>query len=164
MSLPVIELCPPSDFAALRPVVLDAIHGSRGRYDPEQCRIWAAHLPSTADWSERLSSQKVFVARKNERICGFMTLEPDGLVDLAFIDPDFQGTGLFGRLYELVEQSARAARLERLTVKASLNAAGPFKRVGFTKVSRGKMPLTGATLIRFYMEKRLQDETGKGSK
>lgn len=161
---PVIETCHPSDFERLRPVVLDAIGGPRSRYDTAQSKIWAEHLPSPAEWKHRLAHQRVFVAREGAQVCGFMTLEQDGLIDLAFIHPDYQGTGLFSRLFQAIEMHARGAKIERLTVKASLNAAGPFERAGFTKVGRGTMPLTGAILERFYMEKTLRGSNGANAK
>lgn len=161
---PVIETCQPSDFERLRPVVLDAIGGPRSRYDTAQSKIWAEHLPSSAEWKHRLAHQQVFAASEGSRVCGFMTLESGGLIDLAFIHPDYQGTGLFSRLYQAIEMHARAAKMARLTVNASLNAAGPFERAGFKKVERGTMPLTGASLERFYMEKILRGSNGVNEK
>ena len=151
-----IEVARAVDDQRLRQVVVDAINGPRSRYDRTQTAAWADHLPSSNAWSERLASQEVFAACDGTRIFGFMSLTPSGLVDFAFIHPEYQETGLFGRLFDAVEREARARGIAQLSVKASVNAKGPFLKAGFTLIEREEAPLGDVTLTRFHMTKPLR--------
>ncbi|NNJ75056.1 MAG: GNAT family N-acetyltransferase [Anderseniella sp.] len=52
---------------------------------------WSEKVPDTDEWRERLQSQHSFVAQLNTRLVGFMTLDGDGHIDLAFVVPDLIG-------------------------------------------------------------------------
>lgn len=45
----------------------------------------------------RLDRQAIAIARDETRVIGFMTLEPGGYIDFAYIRPKAQRTGLFRR-------------------------------------------------------------------
>jgi putative acetyltransferase len=76
-------------------------------------------------------------------------------IDFAFIRPEAQGSGLFRRLFELVEAHARAANEARLWVHASLMAQPAFAAVGFSVVEHQNVQIGDQIFQRAMMEKPL---------
>ena len=76
------------DAAAAARVFFDAVHHAPGnRYDAAQLRAWTAAPPDTRTWRQRLASQTCFVAERQGAVIGFMTIDRDGYIDLAFVAP-----------------------------------------------------------------------------
>ncbi|QDP19868.1 GNAT family N-acetyltransferase [Sphingomonas xanthus] len=146
-----------SECEQLRSLMLAAILHPASRYDAEQSRTWANNVPAIANLQERLAPQQLVLAVEEEVLQGFMSLADDGLIDLAFIAPEYQGTGLFAALLTDVERAASARGLAWLGAKASLNAVGPFQRRGFSVLDREDvtLPGSGRSLTRFHVEKPL---------
>ena len=86
---------------------------------------------------------------------GFMTLDDDGYIDLAFVAPAHQRRGIGGRLYARIETLAREAGIERLHSQASYLVRGLFERRGWTVIREQQIERAGVTLTNFAMEKRL---------
>jgi putative acetyltransferase len=63
--------------------------------------------------------QWCWVAEEDGRMTGFMSLCPDGLLDMAFVIPEVMGKGTAAALYDTLLAKARAVELPRLTVIAS---------------------------------------------
>lgn len=144
------------EYDAIGRLVFDAIHSGASLYTPEQRRAWLPEPKAGPDWQKKLEEQAVWVGHSPEKgLIGVITLRPDGYVDLAFILADWQGRGLFGRLYAALEVHARDADLDRLWVHASLHAEPAFARYGFTRLRADPVDRAGETLMRFEMEKRL---------
>ena len=141
------------DHDQLGQVMFDAIRGGRSAYTAEQCKAWVPEVRRGADWSKRLSAQSIFVAEVDDEIVGFLSLAESGYVDLAFIRPKHQGTGLFRLLYERLEQTARERGEKRLWVHASLMAQPAFTAMGFEIVREEFVEIRGETFRRFEMEK-----------
>jgi putative acetyltransferase len=84
-----------------------------------------------------------------------MSLAAGGYVDFAYIRPAAQGSGLFRRMYERIEQRARERGDVLLWVHASPMAQPAFAAVGFAVRHSEAVEIGGETLQRFEMEKRL---------
>ena len=52
---------------------------------------------------------------------GFMTLDTDGYIELAFVRSDLSGRGIGQSLYKLIEARVVADGIERLTTEASVS-------------------------------------------
>ncbi|MEE4210297.1 MAG: GNAT family N-acetyltransferase [Parvularcula sp.] len=144
-----------TEWEELRQIVHDAVADERSAYDAVQTAAWAAHVPDADEWTKRIENQTVIVATRSSNVVGFMTLKGDGLLDLAFIHPQHQRTGVFRSLYKAIVAAARDQGIERLETKASLNACQPFRAMGFDIIEREKATLDGVTLERFRMQQRL---------
>lgn len=144
------------DASALARVFFRAVHiGARFDYSRRQRRAWALR-PPRADWiRKRLNGQDVFVATRHDRPVGFMTLRPDGYLDMAFVDPAFAGRGLAKRLYGAVLTAAKEHGLESLFTDASFPARRFFRARGWSVRRVRKITRRGAVLINFRMERRL---------
>ena len=133
-----------------------AVHeGAAALYSEEQRVAWAPAVPDARAWAERLGSARSVVAERNGKVLGFMSLTPEGLIDLAFVAPEAMGAGIGRRLYEAIERTARNEAMERLFTDASLVARPFFARQGFALVRQQTVTRRGVSLTNFRMEKWL---------
>ena len=89
------------------------------------------------------------------RYVGFMSLAENDYIDFAYVRPVAQGTGIFRRLYEATERTARERGDARLWVHASLMAQPAFSAMGFSVTRKEVVRIGGQDLERFEMAKDL---------
>jgi len=148
------------DAEATARIYFDAVRiGAQDYYDEAQRQAWAASVPDTPPWRARLRSQASFVAERDGAIVGFMTLKPDGCIDLAFVAPEAMGTGVARQLYERLLAEAVAMGLRRLHTEASHLARPFFERQGWSVVKQQTVERDGVALTNFVMEKDLVQRT-----
>jgi putative acetyltransferase len=150
-----IRRASPADFAALGDVFHASVREGAGQYTEAQRAAWSPAPRAGEAWAAHLGAQAVWLAEMDARPLGFLTLTPDGYVDLAYILARAQGQGLFRRLYEALEGDARRHGIARLWTDASLHAKAPFEAVGFTAAYAETVERAGERLKRFRMEKTL---------
>ncbi len=144
------------DAEATARIYFDAVRvGARDHYDEAQRRAWASAVPDTPPWRARLRSQASFVAERDGAIVGFMTLKPDGCIDLAFVAPQAMGTGVARQLYERLLAEAAAMGLRQLHTEASHLARPFFERQGWSVIKQQTVERDGVALTNFVMEKDL---------
>lgn len=137
-------------------IFFDAIRlGTTEYYDERQRKAWAEKVPDTDEWRKRLQGQHSFVAEVNATLVGFMTLNADGHIDLAFVAPDWIGKGVARALYERIEAEAMALGIQRLDTEASYLARPFFERQGWSVVRQQSVEMGSVSLTNFVMEKRL---------
>jgi putative acetyltransferase len=145
----------PTDFDSLADVVFDAVRNGSSLYTEAQRAAWVPERRGGEEWAARLEGQVVAIARDETRAVGFMTLAPEGYIDFAFIRPDAQGTGLFRRLFGMIEDKARSQNERCLWTRASLMAEPAFAAVGFVVVERQVIQIGDQSFERARMEKLL---------
>lgn len=145
----------PSDYDALGQLMFDAIHAEPSPYSLAERKAWRADPYSGSDWHQRLSDQTVFMAEDRDGPVGFLSLTPEGYVDLGYILPRGRGQGVFRSLYERLETDAKKTGLSRLSTHASLAAEGPFLAMGFDVTKRETVEIDRQSLRRSAMEKSL---------
>lgn len=102
-----------------------AVHqGAAGHYTREQLHAWSPAPKDPGELNTRLAPQAVFVAEDETGLAGFMTLEADGHLDMAFVHPRVQGKGVTGLLMDALMDEARSRGMTRLNTEAS----HPFRR------------------------------------
>lgn len=143
------------DYDALGEVMFDAIHNGPSHYTEAQSRAWAPEPRHGADWAARLSGQHILVAQLAGDIVGFMSIEPGGYIDFAYIRPRAQGTGLFRRLFEAVTDWAADQGATELSTHASLMAQPAFTAMGFVIDHHETVQVGGEILPRARMIKTL---------
>ncbi|GAA3732991.1 putative acetyltransferase [Sphingorhabdus rigui] len=145
----------PTDTAELADVMFDAVRNGPSKYTDAQRAAWVPERRRGVEWEARLAAKDIAIGRDGDRIIGFMSIEGGGYIDFAFIRPEAQGSGLFRRLFELVEARARAANEARLWVHASLMAQPAFAAVGFSVVEHQIVQIGDQQFQRAMMEKPL---------
>jgi putative acetyltransferase len=143
----------PTDHAELADVMFDAVRNGPSKYTPAQRAAWVPERRRGAEWESRLAAKDIAIGRDRIRILGFMTIEGGGYIDFAFIRPEAQGSGLFRRLFVMVQERARAAHEARLWVHASLMAQPAFAAVGFSVVEHQIVQIGDQDFQRAMMEK-----------
>ncbi|MCJ8324967.1 MAG: GNAT family N-acetyltransferase [Rhizobiales bacterium] len=145
-----------TDAKAAAQIFYDAVHiGAAEFYNQEQRAAWAAEVPNSDVWCDRLNAQIAYVAVSDEQLVGYMTLADDGYIDLAFVRPDKIGTGVAKALYDAVEAKAIEFGASRLYSTASFLAKRFFERQGWSMLKQQTIERHGVELTNFAMEKRL---------
>ncbi|MCA9103827.1 MAG: GNAT family N-acetyltransferase [Planctomycetales bacterium] len=151
-----VRICDSADVADLAGIMFEAVRHGPSLYTEEQRAAWVPERRSGPAWEQRLAGQFVYGVEDSGRLVGFMSLEPQGYIDFAYVHPAAQGTGAFRLLYQAIEARATELKLDRLWVHASLMARPAFASVGFAITEEQIVEVGGESLRRFEMEKRLE--------
>lgn len=120
------------DRAAVALVFYRAVReGAAAWYDEAQRAAWAPAPGPDPDEPDKLADQWCWVAEADGAVIGFMSLEPGGYLDMAFVLPEAMGKGVAAALYQALVSRARSAGLSRLTVRASHPARRFFTKRGW---------------------------------
>jgi putative acetyltransferase len=114
----------PEDRAAAALIYYRAImEGTVGLIGKDERAAWARSPEPDLEEPDKLLNQWCWIAEEDGRPTGFMSLCPDGLLDMAFVIPEVMGKGTAGMLYDVLLAKAQSEGLPRMTVNAS-----PFSR------------------------------------
>ena len=94
--------------------------GATAFYTAAQRAAWANaphRLPGAM--SERLAGQICWVSESKGQITGFLSMTPEGHLDMAYVLPEAMGKGHAAALYDAMLTHARKIGLKRLDVHAS---------------------------------------------
>lgn len=105
-----------------------------------------------------LSEAVTWVACDGETLAGFMLLERDGHLDLAFVDPDHTRRGIASALLARIEEVATTLGLTRLHTEASRVARPFFLSRGWTLIGPETVRRNGVALQRFRMTRDLKED------
>lgn len=153
------EVC---DIEATSNVFFRAVHiGAKNFYDEAQRAAWATNKPEPAAWQKRLEAQVVKVALQEDVVVGFMTLTPEGRIDLVFVAPEVMGTGVTGKLHEAILAEARLMGLSTLMTEASFLAQRFFNKHGWQTLQKQTITRNAVQLTNFLMELNLSETAAK---
>jgi len=128
---------------------------ARHDYTLEQVFSWAPQAIDRERWALRLAASSTWVAAFGERPAGFISLEPEGHLDMLYVDPNFQGRGVASELLHRLETSAEACGLARLFTEASITARPFFEHRGFRVVEAQTVIRRGQRLTNYRMERQI---------
>ncbi|MEF0940770.1 GNAT family N-acetyltransferase [Rhizobium sp. BR 362] len=123
-------------------------------YTQAQVDAWA-RVEDREAWAKRRSSRPAWIVQYGNVSIGFADLVPDGLLDMMFVHPDYQGIGAASLLLATIEAEARKQGIQRIFTEASLTARPFFERRGFRVLASQTVEKRGQTLENFKMEKFL---------
>lgn len=119
------------DASACRDVFVAAVRvGAAGRYTAEELADWVKDPAMPEGYADWLNHHITYVA-EDDGIQGFMMLEAQGYLNMAFVRPEVMGKGVADALYAAILAEARALDLPRLHVLASRYAQSFFARHGW---------------------------------
>lgn len=124
-------------------------------YTHEQVCAWAPERRDAEHEHQRSSDGRLLLvaADSSDRLVGFIDLEPDGRIDRLYCVSEAVGRGVASRLYDSIEDAARAQGIERLFTEASETARRFFERKGFMVLERQDMILRGVRIHNYRMAK-----------
>lgn len=142
-----------SDAVQIAQVFFDAVRqGAADKYSQAEREAWAPALVDAETWDRRLQKMHTLVAEDGSGVAGFMTLEDDGHIDLAFVRPDVMGQGVAGALYEALLEAAVDAGTPRLYAEASHLARSFFEKRGWQVIATQTVVRQGVALTNHRME------------
>jgi putative acetyltransferase len=124
---------------------------SRSDYTLEQLIAWAPDEIDRDHWLVRLGASSTWVAAEGARIAGFISMEPEGHLDMLYVGPEFQRRGIASALLRSLAHSARSRGLVRLSTEASISARPFFDRQGFRIIAPQTVVRRGQELGNFRM-------------
>lgn len=142
----------PEDRAACKAIYYRAVReGARPAYTEAQLALWAPSPEVDHSQPDRMLEQWAYVSAQDGRLTGFMSMTPEGYLDLAFVLPEVRGLGHAAALYDQLLTRATAAGLPRLTVHASRLFRPFLMRRGWQVDVVEQHPLGDERLERFVM-------------
>lgn len=141
-----------ADASACAVLFYRAVHeGAAGAYTEAERAAWVQDVPETAFWDKRLSNDTCFVAEREGAVVGFMTLEGDGFIGLAYVAPEEMGRGTAAALYAALLNEATVKRLKSLTTEASYLAKPFFEKFDWQVILPQKIERNGVAIANFKM-------------
>lgn len=128
---------------------------NRQDYTLEQVQVWAKGAENLARWEQAIREQYFLLARIEEKLTGFGSLDQNGCIDFLYIHKNHQGQGIATTLFHAMEGEARREKVQELTTDASITARPFFERQGFHVKQRQEQVRESITLVNFRMLKRL---------
>ncbi|MGJ8532660.1 MAG: GNAT family N-acetyltransferase [Alphaproteobacteria bacterium] len=147
------------DASAAANLFFEAVQtGAKAAYTQEQRNAWAPAIPDVATWRDRMAAQYSVMAYQGGELLGFMTLTKVGVIDLAFVHPRAMGSGVAGKLYDVIIKEARARKLPTLQTRASHMARRFFEKRDWSVVQQQTAVRGDVELINFRMEFKIKSE------
>src|SRR5215469_2852639 len=142
----------PRDAAGLADVFFRSVRQvALSDYTAAQVAAWAPEPPAP-EQVHRMACDggrlTLVAVDDDDRVVGFINLEPDGHIDHLFVAPEAAGHGIASRLYEAIEEAARKQGISRLFTEASELARRVFQRKGFVVLERQDKVLRGVSIHR----------------
>jgi putative acetyltransferase len=154
-----VRLYEKRDLQAVAALYTDSVHQLTGsRYNLEQREAWAPMPPDLKQWRFRLRSLHTLVADVRTQVVGFLSYQPDGYIDLLYVKPGFERTGIATRLYKCVEEILVKSGVGSAYTEASLIARPFFKGCGFHATTFEEIKRGSAILQRWVMYKSLEGQ------
>lgn len=127
-----------------------------GDYTEAQILAWAPDFIDPEKFGRRCAAKHTWVAETDGLIAGFSDLEPDGHLDMLYVDPRISRRGVARALFSHIEGIARIRGLNRLFAEASISARPTFEAVGFEVLAPQTVTVRGESMTNYRMEKRLR--------
>ena len=145
---PRIRAAVDSDAGAVWTVHTTSIKGlCAGWYTEHEITVWTGRLIAEA-YRRAIEVHVMVVAERDGAVVGFGELDLDrGEIVAVYVVPAVAGTGVGSALLSHLEETARAAGYERLTLCASLNAEAFYARRGWRAGAREKHRLTPGVAV-----------------
>ena len=129
----------------------------RKDYSPEQIETWVSSIEDHGRWVNKLEMQYFLVARINNKIVGFSSLQNKDYLDFLYVHKDHQRKGIASKLYHAIETAAMERGSVFLKSDVSITAKSFFISRGFKVVREQLRMLNGVGLVNYEMIKELPE-------
>ena len=124
-------------------------------YTEEQLNAWAPADLDFERWNRVLSQNYTIIVEKEGVITGFGDVDATGYFDHLFVHKDYQGKGIATLIKDEIEKYSLNAKMQRITVAASITAKPFFEKHGYTVIKEQRVERNGQVLTNYFMEKLL---------
>lgn len=129
------------------------------RYTPAEIAAWG-YRRGPEFYLNAILNKEFYVAEEGGAVVGFGTLDQEsGEVEAIYVSPRVVRRGVGMKILTTLEERARALRLRRLYLKASLNAVAFYERAGYVRREDASHRLrSGVEIACVLMDKKLMTE------
>ena len=146
----------PEDYVDVGRIFFCAVHeGTNHVYSLAQRTAWGGLTIDRPRWKERLTTLTGFVAEVDGESVGFITVDPTGYIELAFVLPSAAGKGVGSALLARAEHLAFVQGATVLATAASLAASHFFEKHGWGVLKEEQVERGGVIFKRYQMQKHL---------
>lgn len=146
----------PDDLEQVAALFYDTIHRICIRdYSEEQVRVWAGAKERLLSRPDFFLSLYTIVATEKGAVIGYGNIDTSGYLDHLYVHSRFQRTGVASAICSCLEDHAKASRLPRITVHASITAKPFFEHRGYRMIREQQVEREGVLLTNYQMEKTL---------
>jgi len=129
------------------------LHVNLGDYTPEQVKVWASGSNEIDKWEKKIAEQYFILVEKDDKLCGFSSITPEGYIDYMYVGKDYQGRGVASLLYQELIKKAKEWNVQRLTSDVSITALPFFQHKGFEVVKKQQVLLKGMYFTNYHVAK-----------
>jgi putative acetyltransferase len=152
------------DHVAISEIFQRAIHEIASEvYTHEQCSVWSEKNPDPAHWKQRCKEKSPFVFIQNDKVVGFLELDPDGHIDCLYVHPEAKRKGVASALIDHAMGANTEAGNRRMYVEASICAKTVFEKKGFVVVKEKEVEIGSVKMINYNMELKQLVAYGSGN-
>ena len=149
---PTIRPYLPTDRAAMVTVYYRAIREGTAAFLTEAERAaWAPSPTPNLTEPDKLLDQWCYVAEEAGQVTGFMSMDPSGYLDMAFVLPEVMGKGTAAALYDTLMDHAKDRGVTHFTVVAAPQSNRFLLRRGWQTDRFERMPADGQIYDIFHM-------------
>ena len=143
----------PSDCTHIAKLFYDTVHSvNAADYTREQLDAWAdGHVDSEAR-DNSFREHFTLVACDGKEIVGFADMDENGYLDRLYVHRDYQRKGVASSLLRELSQKVKT---DEITTYASITARPFFEKMGYRVVCQNIVERKGASLINYFMVKKL---------
>jgi putative acetyltransferase len=146
----------PADVPVLAAIFTAAVEELTGDdYSAQQQDAWAAVAEDEGEFGKKLASELTLIATLDNAPVGFASLRGKDHVDMLYVHPGVAGQGVASMLLDALEKLAGGRGAAKLTVDASDNAEGFFRKRGYVAMQRNSITVNGEWLANTTMQKTL---------
>jgi|SRR5689334_2601389 putative acetyltransferase len=146
----------PADTPVLAAIFSAAVEELTGDdYSAEQQEAWAAVAEDEDEFGKKLAGELTLIATLRNAPVGFASLKGKDRIEMLYVHPSVAGQGVASLLLDALEKLAGGRGADKLTVDASDNAEGFFKKRGYVAQQRNSVPINGEWLANTTMQKTL---------
>ena len=146
----------PADTPVLAAIFAAAVQELTGDdYDETQQEAWASVADDEAEFGKKLAGELTLIATLKNAPVGFASLKGKDHIDMLYVHPGAAGQGVASMLLDALEKLAGGRGADKLTVDASDNAEGFFRKHGFVAQQRNSVTVNGEWLANTTMQKTL---------
>ena len=148
-----------SDLNAILFLFTETIKNSGHKYYSEkQLAAWAAGANNLPRWQKALQNQYFILAKADEKLLGFASLENNNYIDFLFVHHNYQRQGIAQKLYENIVCQAQNNHAAQITSDVSKIALPFFKTQGFTVLREQTKPINGVEITNYKMVLKLDEK------
>ncbi|MFT5885430.1 MAG: putative acetyltransferase [Arcticibacterium sp.] len=120
-------------------------------YNQAQIEVWVESRYNKERWLRFLSHHSFSVAVMEEQIAGFAALDGPDYLDLLYVHPNHQKTGVAALLFVEILKEAKGRGAKVLRSDVSITAKPFFLSKGFKEVQKNEHLKDGAELVNYLM-------------